>query len=477
MTEQRDYFLPYQTAWLNDHSRRKIWEKSRRIGATYVQSYEDVRDCVKKPGLPVWFSSADESAAKEYILYCEQWAKIFKAAGAILNIGEEVLDKAKDIKALVIRLKNGSRIHGLSSNPTAFRSKGGKTILDEFDWHKDQARMYAAAKPCVTWGFDLRILSTYQSDTRLYAQFVKDAKKDAAAGKPPVFSLHTVTIHDAVDQGLLDRIMGRNTTAAERERWLAEERAACVDENIWLQEYCCVPVDENDAFLTWDLIRPCEDEKAGNPELAGNGKFYVGNDIARRKDLWIAWVLEEVGDVLWTREVSTLKNATFAAQDAELDRIVDQYRPVRICMDQTGMGEKPVEDAKARYGEYRVEGVPFTGPSKQELAFGLRRKFEDRQTRIPADQDIRRAHHAVKKTTTVAGNIRFDADRTDKGHADEFWAHALAVHATDSGGTGICLGSDPSPRDRMTGATDRRGRGMFGRLSNRIRIGIGRRAA
>ncbi len=426
---ERSYFLPYQIRWLNDNSRRKIWEKSRRIGATYVQSYEDVRDCVKKPGLPVWFSSADESAAKEYILYCEQWAKIYKKAGQVLSIGEEVLDKEKDIKALVIRLKNGSRIHGLSSNPKAFRSKGGKTILDEFDWHTDQVKMYAAAKPCVTWGYDLRILSTYQSDYGLYSQFIKDAKKALREVRKPTFNLHTVTIFDAVNEGLLDRIMGRLTTEAERRQWLDEERAACLDENIWLQEYCCTPVDENDAFLTWDLIRPCEDEKAGLPELAGSGPFYLGMDIGRRHDLTVFWVLEIVGDVRWTREVVKMKGASFAAQDDELERLMVKYHPRRVCMDQTGMGEKPVEDAKRRYGEYTVEGVVFSGPSKQEMAFDLRRRFEDRQTRIPMDQNIRRAHHAVKKTTTAAGNIRFDADRTEQGHADEFWAHALAEHA------------------------------------------------
>ncbi len=425
----RDYFLPYQIRWLNDESRRKIWEKSRRIGATYVQSYEDVRDCVKVPGLPVWFSSADESAAKEYILYCEQWSKIYKAAGRILSIGEEILDKEKDIKALVIRMKNGSRIHGLSSNPKAFRSKGGKTILDEFDWHTDQTRMYAAAKPCVTWGFDLRILSTYQSDNGLYAQFIKDAKKAIKEGRKPTFSLHTVTIFNAVEEGLLDRIMGHKTTDEERNAWLAEERAACLDENIWLQEYCCTPVDENDSFLPWDLIRPCEDDNAGRPELAGHGPFYIGVDIGRRRDLTVFWVIEIVGDVRWTREVVRMKNASFQSQDDELDRLMVTYGPRRVCMDQTGMGEKPVEDAKRRHGKYTIEGVPFSGPVKQELAFGLRRRFEDRQTRIPIDQGIRNAHHAVKKTTTAAGNIRFDADRTELGHADEFWAHALAEHA------------------------------------------------
>lgn len=432
MTSENTYFLPYQIAWLNDKSRRKIWEKSRRIGATYVQSYEDVRDCVEQPNLPVWFSSADESAAKEYILYCQQWAKIFKAAGEILSIKNEVLDEKEDIRALVIRFKNGSRINGLASNPKAFRSKGGKVVLDEFDWHKDQHGMYAAAKPCTTWGFDLRILSTYQSGSSLYAQFIKDTKKAKADGKEPVFSLHTTTIFNALDDGLLNRIIGREMSPEQKEKWLRAEQEACGDENIWQQEYCCIPASENDAFLTWEMIRPCESEQAGKPELSSQGEFYVGNDIGRRGDLAIFWIIEKVGDVFWTREVTKMKNAKFAAQDDELARIMDQYKPKRICMDQTGMGEKPVEDAQTLYGEHKVEGVLFTNSTKQELAFELRRRFEDKQVRIPADQDIRRAHHAVKKTTTVAGNIRFDAERTAKGHADEFWAHALAIHAASN---------------------------------------------
>lgn len=422
------HFLPYQIKWLNDRSRRKLWEKSRRIGATYVQAYEDVRDCVETPGLPVWFSSADESAAKEYILYCDQWARIFQAKIDTFPVREEIVDSKHGIKALTLKFKNGSRIHGLSSNPTSFRSKGGKTVLDEFDWHTNQVGMYAAAKPCVTWGYDLRILSTYQSSSSLYAQFVNDAKKAIAEGRKPTFSLHTVTIFDAIKQGLLDKIYGRKTTKEEHEDWIAEEREACIDEDIWQQEYCCIPVSDTNAFLPWDLIRPCEHENAGRPEFAKDGFFYIGNDIGRRNDLSVFWVIENVGDVLWTREIVRMKNASFSSQDDELNRLVGKYRPQRICMDQSGMGEKPVEDAIIKYGAHRVEGLLFTGPVKQDLAFELRRRFEDRQVRIPADQDIRKAHHAVKKTVTVAGNIRFDADRTDKGHADEFWAHALAVH-------------------------------------------------
>ena len=100
MSNKPSFFLPYQTRWLNDKSKIKIWEKSRRIGATYVQSYEDVVDCVKKKVPAVWFSSADESAAREYIFYCKQWANLFNVVAK--DLGEQVIDSDKDIKAYVI---------------------------------------------------------------------------------------------------------------------------------------------------------------------------------------------------------------------------------------------------------------------------------------------------------------------------------------------------------------------------------------
>jgi hypothetical protein len=39
----KDYFLPYQVAWIADDSHFKLWDKSRRIGATYAESYRAVR--------------------------------------------------------------------------------------------------------------------------------------------------------------------------------------------------------------------------------------------------------------------------------------------------------------------------------------------------------------------------------------------------------------------------------------------------
>lgn len=425
------YFLPYQVAWLNDNSRFKIQEKSRRVGMTYAQSYEDVRDAAKQDGMDVWFSSADESAAIEYILYCQQWAKLFDAAAEYL--GEVVIDSDKDIKALSIRFSSGKRINALSSNPKAFRSKGGKLVLDEFAFHKQPEEMWKAAIPIITWGFPVRVLSTYNGQGNRYFRMVTDAKQQiaVAGSKSGRWSLHTTTIEDAVAQGLVTKILGHEASEQERADFIADCRAAAGDQETYLQEYMCIPVDEASAWLTWDLITSAEHEDAGKPEFYTGGDCYVGVDIGRRHDLFVIWVDEKVGDVYWNRQVIRLKNASFAEQDAALDRVFDYYKVRRACIDQTGIGEKPVEDAKTRHGNYKVEGILFTGPVKQHLATIIKQMYEDKKIRTPVDKAIRESHHAVRKLTTIAGNPRFDADRTEVGHADEFWAHALAIHAAE----------------------------------------------
>lgn len=441
MKQPRGYFLPYQARWIADQSRLKICEKSRRIGMTYAQSYEDVIDASKqvKP-LDVWFSSADESAAREYIRYCTQWAKLLQVAAA--DLGEVVYDTKDDIKAFVIEFATGKRINALSSNPKAFRSKGGKLVLDEFAFHPNPEELWKAAVPIITWGYPARILSTYNGMGNRYYRMVKEAKEKGSKWK-----LQSTTIIEAVDQGLADRILGRELMPAEREEWLAECRAQAGDEETWQQEFLCNPVDSATAYLPWELISAAEHADAGRPEKYAGGPCYVGMDIGRRRDLTVIWVIEKVGDIAWTREVVRMKGKSFAEQDAELDRVMGFYNVKRLCADQTGIGEKPVEDAKTRHGRMRVEGVIFNAGVKQELAVTGKQRFEDRTVRIPVDRHIREAHHAVRRQVTVAGNVRFDADRDEVGHADEYWAHMLALHAAGKPVTPIEFQTIGKPRE------------------------------
>jgi phage FluMu gp28-like protein len=69
---------------------------------------------------------------------------------------------------------------------------------------------------------------------------------------------------------------------------------------------------------------------------------------------------------------------------------------------------------------------------KEELAYPVRGKMEDKKLRIPYKPEIRADLRAVTKETTAAGNIRFTAERSENGHADRFWALGLAIHAAGS---------------------------------------------
>ena len=105
----------------------------------------------------------------------------------------------------------------------------------------------------------------------------------------------------------------------------------------------------------------------------------------------------------------------------------------RACIDKTGLGENIAEDCIDFYGEYKVEGIDFTVADKEALATGLKKNFDDLQLRIPMAQAIRNSLHSVKKYETSTGHFRFDADKTEEtGHADHFWAKALATQAATS---------------------------------------------
>jgi len=438
------HFLPYQQRWLEDKSKIKIAEKSRRIGLTYAQSYEDVEDIVKKRVPEVWFSSADETAAKEYIEYCAIWAKYFNAATSF--IGEELLDENKDIQVSTIRFKNGSKIVALSSNPKGFRSKGGKIVLDEFAYHEHADMLWKAARPCITWGFPLRIISTHNGQNCKYYQFVNDIKKGNLN-----WSLHTTPIHLAVKEGLLDKIRELQglpkPTAKEKADWLEQEQKDCHDENTWLQEYCCVPIDETTAFLTYDLITGCEKDNILRSLEQIEGDLYVGFDVGRKKDLSVIWILEKLGHIKYTVAVIVMEKTPFRLQKEQLFKILEHPKLMRACIDSTGLGMQMAEEAQDFFGKYRVEAVSFTAKVKEEIAYSLKTEFEDKTTYIPSDRKIREDLHSVKKITTSANNIRFDVDNTTDGHADRFWALGLAVHADSKNLGPIIISSRKVRRD------------------------------
>ena len=312
-------------------------------------------------------------------------------------------------------LPHGGRITAIPANPETARGYSRNVVLDEFALHQNSRAIWAALMPIVSKpGLKLRVISTPNGKgNKFYELMTGNTEKI-------IWSRHSCDIYQAVEQGL--------------DRNIEELRILAGDDDLWAQEFELKWLDEAEAWLPFDLIMACESAEAGRPGMYGGGICYVGNDIAVRRDLWVAWVLELVGDVLWTREIRVLKRKLFAEQDVVLDEIMKKYRVARLFMDQTGMGEKPVEDAIHRYGASRVEGVLFTAANKLNMATAGKARFEDRKIRIPeGDMELRADLHKPKRILGPTGMARFIADDDEAGHADRFWAAMLACQAAQVG--------------------------------------------
>jgi phage FluMu gp28-like protein len=428
-------FLKFQEKWIVDRNRLKLMEKARQIGISWSTSY----GCTERTAAAgakndQWVSSRDDLQARLFIEDCKMWAQLLKMAAE--DLGERVIDEKNKISAYVLNFASGKRIHSMSSNPDAQAGKRGARVLDEFALHPDPRKLWSIAYPGITWGGTLEVISTHRGSANYFNQLIREVREH---NNPKKISMHRVTLQDALDQGFLYKL--QQTLPADDEIQAMDEaqyfdyvKSGCADEESFQQEYMCQPADDASAFLEYDLIAGCEygtnEYHEMEYEQQTPGRLFAGLDVGRKKDLTVLWILELLGDTLYTRKIITLKNMSKPDQE----KVLFPWYPLieRTCFDYTGLGIGWGDDAQRKFGEHKIELVTFTPKVKEALAYPVRGKMEDKKLRIPYDPQVRADLRAVTKETTVAGNIRFTAERSEQGHADRFWALALAIHAAST---------------------------------------------
>ena len=435
--------LPYQSRWVNDPAGLKAIEKSRRIGLSWAEAYDAVLHAGEGRG-NVYYQSFDKDMTRGFIDDCAEWARhLQKGAGAV---GETLIDdEGQAIQVFRVGLASGKEIRAMTSAPRMFRSKGRPGdigIVDEAAFVDDLGEVLKAALAFRVWGGKVHVISTHNGEASPFAALVRDIREGVQPG-----SVHRVTFRDAVADGLYRRICevaGRDWSEEAEAAWAAAirneygHRAA--------EELDCIPSAGAGAWLAWELIRAAENAEAGDPAAYAGGPVYIGIDVARRRDLWVAAAVERVGDVLWTREIAARRDISFSEQRGIVADLAARYRPLRIAVDQTGMGEAVVEQLADDHGSLRVEGVLMTGPRRLDIATALREALEDRRLRIPPDDALRRDLHSMRTEDGPTGAPRLIAERTaTDGHADRFWALALACAA------GAADGVRPAAGETVTG--------------------------
>ncbi|MCZ6490042.1 MAG: terminase family protein [Acidobacteria bacterium] len=438
-----------------DDSRFKLAVKSTQIGFSFAAALEAVLDCLEKRTLWIILSRGDRQSL-EFMQKVQQHTKALRITGSVL--GTSFFDETT-IRKREVKFPNGSRIIALPANPDTARGYTGNMILDEFAFHQQDREIWAAAFGRVSRGnLKLRVISTPNGRRGKFFELAQEAGlADGAPGSPltpnpsrdckgavtssvkrqdtNLWSRHWCDVHTAVRQGC-----PIDTQAL---------RQAIGDTETWQQEYECVFHSDRENYIPIDLLVECEHPQASvslpaDWQPTPNRECYFGYDVGRVHDLAVVAVVEKVGDVFWTRALIEMPKTKFSAQEKALSDLVPFC--LRGAVDATGLGKEMAERLAEKFAG-RVEPVTFTAAIKHEMAIRMKRHFEERTLRIPDNRPLRRDLNAVKRIVTSAGNIRFDAERTADGHADRFWALALALHAAGHGSLAApaqgTLDSDP----------------------------------
>ena len=453
--------IPYQSEWLEDWSRVAIWEKSRRIGASYVDALKSAMLASKKRehgGMNCYYLSYNKDMTKQYIRDCADWTKKINQVAS--EVEELVIkDQDRDITIYQIRYASGNVIQALPSEARNLRSKQGRVIIDEAAFVDDLQELLKAALALLMWGGYVAVMSTHNGDDNPFSELIKDVR----AGRKN-YSLHRTDFDEALAQGLYKAIC-----RAQGKDWSAEAeakfRAALIEDygDGAEEELFCIPSKGTGVFLTRALIESClsrdipvvrwakdsdfalksasvrssEAEAWCEDHLKAllqhlEGQSYLGEDFGRNGDLSVFWPLVSFRGRYIAPFVLELRNIPFQQQEQVLYYILDRLPLFRHgSFDARGNGQYLAEVAMQRYGPDRINQVMISERWYRENMPPLKSAFEDKSILGPYDEDIINDLRSFKVVKGVAKIPEAKTQsRSGQRHGDAGIAAAMAWAST-----------------------------------------------
>ena len=399
--EKEGVFLPYQQRWFDDTSQIMIAEKSRRTGLTWAEAGRNVINAAKprrRGGCNTFYVGSKQEMALEYIAACALFAKAFNEL-AEADVYEQTFwddGKKEEILTYMIRFpKSGFKIQALSSRPSNLRGLQGDVVIDEAAFHESLEELLKAALALTMWGNKVRLISTHNGVDNAFNSYIQDARE----GRKD-YSIHRITLDDALAQGLYKRICyvtNQEWSPEAEKQWRDKLYKNAPNIESADEEYGCVPKKSGGTYLSRVLIEQamvddhsiriypyeapegfeqwtpemreaeirawCEENLA--PELARlnpRNRHTFGEDFARRGDLTVFTPLQI--DPLLRKRVPfevELRNLTYEAQRQVMFFICDRLpRLSGLAFDATGNGGYLAEQAALRYGAGIVDQVQLS---------------------------------------------------------------------------------------------------------------------
>lgn len=461
---ETNILLPYQAVWAEDESKVKIWEKSRRIGASYGEAAASVLEASKDKkdsGQSTYYLSYNKEMTQQFISDCAMWAKLYNKACS--EIEEIVLNhEDKDITVYRITFSSGFQIWGLPSEPRSLRSKQGRVIIDEAAFVENLPELLKSAMALLMWGGQVRIMSTHNGEDNAFNELIKEVKD----GKKN-YSLHKTTIDDALDQGLYKRICLRT-----KKEWSKHAEKDWLDELLddygdgASEELYCIPSKGKSKYLSRTLVESCMDSevpvityeqkddftyKSERHRIKKTDKWikefiepilkdlpdsptYLGEDFARSGDLSVIALGREINE----RHIESivyieLRNIPFAQQLQIIYYCIDNLpRFYSGSFDARGNGQMIAELAAQKYGPSVIHQVMITRQFYMEYMPKYKARLEDKEITLPGDSNILDDHRTVSLVNGVPSVVERTNIKNNKRHGDSLIAGVMLVHAYEN---------------------------------------------
>jgi phage FluMu gp28-like protein len=478
--------LPYQQRWVADDSDVAVWEKSRRIGASWCDASDSVLTAAPaENAMDALYIGYSEDMTREYIDDCAMWAKAFNYA--VSAVGEAVYrDEDRDIKAFRIDFASGKKILALSSRPRSIRGKQGKVTIDEAAFHDDLPGLLKAALAMLIWGGKVRLLSSHNGDANPFNELVNDIR----AGKVP-YALYRTTFDDALADGLYERvklIQGDRLKEKTQAEWRAKIYAQYGDNAA--EELDVIPSSGSGRYLTRMMIEACM--KPGIPvvrlvlpdsftllpshireaetrdwceqflrplleQLDPGLDHYFGNDFARSGDVAAFAPLAQTRTLdLVTPFILEMRNVPFEQQKQILFYIIDRLPRFRAgALDARGNGQYLAEVCAQKYGSSRIAQVMLSQEWYRENMPPFKAAFEDGKFTLPQDADVLADLRTIvmeKGVAKVPDSVRVKGSDGRDRHGDVAIALVLAAFAVFT--------MEPAPIEFQSLGRPRMGRGL-----------------
>ena len=465
--QQKDLLLDFwQDAYIKSMARFIAIVKSRRVGWSFICSLKGLIKAMDpdRIGYTKQFVSYNEEDALEKISYAKQFYDSMPDCDA----KKKLITDNKSM--LCFQDKNGitqSRLISIPCRPP--RGKGGDISLDEFAIYnaKMQKLVYDAALPVISRGGTIEMGSSplgkigqfydilTDKDTYDYERynipwwFCRDLCIDVPTAVKVAPDLSTPERVETFGTKILKMIFQNS------------------DIDTFQQEFECSFIDTSESYISLDLIyentpgkresdidlSACanmSDEEYWEynrgidfqsykdldtailnykPEYHGKTLF-LGYDVGRRKDLSVLFLIGLTPEGK-KRDFARIeyKNETYKNQKANILKAYRELPIYRGRIDRTGIGDNLYEDVHAEVGD-RAEGVQFTQESKELLAIDVKRGLEQHEFLLSNDKDFHLQIHSIKRVDKGGGkHFSYESSRDERGHADSFWAWALANSA------------------------------------------------